>query len=101
MIKARHQLFVYSFFKIYTLAKMRTNFNSVKLNGTVDVADHSVLLIANHIGWWDGFWALYLSMRIFQKKYHFMIIILDINLTLSLLFLNFNNDYQYIRISNE
>ena len=52
MIKARHQLFVYSFFKMYTLAKMKTNFNSVKVNGVIDVTDHSVLLIANHISWW-------------------------------------------------
>lgn len=74
MIKARHQLFVYSFFKMYTLAKMKTNFNSVKVNGVIDVTDHSVLLIANHIGWWDGFWALYLSMKVFRKKYHFMML---------------------------
>ena len=74
MIKARHQLFVYSFFKMYTLAKMKTNFNSVKVNGVIDVTDHSVLLIANHISWWDGFWALYLSMKVFRKKYHFMML---------------------------
>ncbi len=42
--------------------------------GDVDVRNNSVLLIANHTGWWDGFWALYVSYSIYRKKYHFMML---------------------------
>ena len=74
MIYAKHHPLVYSFFKLYTRLKMKSSFNSVKVVGDVDTTNNSVLLIANHISWWDGFWALHLSLNIFKKKYHFMML---------------------------
>jgi hypothetical protein len=53
---------------------MKQSFHSIKMEGKVDVRNSSVLLIANHTGWWDGFWALFLSTSVFQKKYHFMML---------------------------
>jgi len=53
---------------------MRQSFHAVKTMGNVDVQNKSVLLIANHTGWWDGFWALFLSTHFFKKKYHFMML---------------------------
>ena len=74
MIYAKHHPLVYSFFKLYIKFKMKSNFNSIKFVGDVDVTNSSVLLIANHISWWDGFWALHLSLKFFKKKYHFMML---------------------------
>lgn len=74
MIYAKHHPLVYSFFKLYTRLKMKSSFNSVKVVGDIDATNNSVLLIANHISWWDGFWALHLSLHVFKKKYHFMML---------------------------
>ena len=74
MIIARQNPLVVTFFKMYTYLKMKQNFNSVSVSGNVDVSKNAVLLIANHISWWDGFWALFLSTKIFRKKYHFMML---------------------------
>lgn len=35
--------------------------------------DHSVLLLQNHISWWDGFWGSYLGYKYFSKSYHVMV----------------------------
>lgn len=34
---------------------------------------HSILLLQNHISWWDGFWGSYLAYRYFNKSYHVMV----------------------------
>lgn len=72
MIKAKQNIFVYLFFKFYTKIKIHNNFKQVVINGNVDITDSSVLLLSNHISWWDGFWAFYLNMKILGKKFYFM-----------------------------
>jgi len=74
MIRAKHNPFVVGFFRLFTFLKMKQSFHSIKMDAKVDVQNKSVLLIANHTGWWDGFWALFLSTNVFQKKYHFMML---------------------------
>lgn len=74
MIRAKHNPFVVGFFRLFTYLKMKQNFHSIKMEGNVNVHNSSVLLIANHTGWWDGFWALFLSTNFFRKKYHFMML---------------------------
>ncbi|MEM6631601.1 MAG: lysophospholipid acyltransferase family protein [Bacteroidota bacterium] len=34
----------------------------------------SVLLIGNHISWWDGFFALWLNQQVFRKHYYVMML---------------------------
>jgi len=34
----------------------------------------SLLLVGNHISWWDGFWPLYLNRRYWHKHYHVMML---------------------------
>ncbi len=33
-----------------------------------------ILLISNHISWWDGFWAMYINLKVLNRKYHFMML---------------------------
>jgi hypothetical protein len=33
-----------------------------------------VILIGNHVSWWDGFWALYLNSGVFGRKFHVMML---------------------------
>ncbi|MPN22721.1 hypothetical protein SDC9_170104 [bioreactor metagenome] len=42
------------------------------IDGTYANQGKPVLLIGNHIGWWDGFWAMYLKLEVVKRKFHFM-----------------------------
>lgn len=33
-----------------------------------------MLLLSNHVSWWDGFWVMYLNRTLFRKKFHFMML---------------------------
>jgi 1-acyl-sn-glycerol-3-phosphate acyltransferase len=33
-----------------------------------------VILISNHFSWWDGFWAMYLNLKVLKRKFHFMML---------------------------
>lgn len=72
IIKAKHNPLVVNFFNLYSKEKIRHNFHQVAIEGDIDVSNHAVLLLSNHLSWWDGFWALYLNIRLFKKKFHFM-----------------------------
>ncbi|MEA4935110.1 MAG: lysophospholipid acyltransferase family protein [Paludibacter sp.] len=72
MIKAKHHPLVYAFFKYFAKNAIKKHFHQVIIEGEADVNNHSVMLLSNHISWWDGFWALYLNIQRFNKKFHFM-----------------------------
>ncbi len=36
--------------------------------------DRSILLLGNHISWWDGFWPLLLARDLFHKDYYVMML---------------------------
>jgi 1-acyl-sn-glycerol-3-phosphate acyltransferase len=33
-----------------------------------------VIVVANHISWWDGFWVRYLNQQIIHRRFHFMML---------------------------
>jgi len=72
MIRAKHNYFVYLFFQLYARIKMKKHFNSIITNHKTENNNQSILLISNHISWWDGFWGIYLSTRFFKRKFYFM-----------------------------
>jgi 1-acyl-sn-glycerol-3-phosphate acyltransferase len=74
ILKAKHNFFVYGFFKLYSNFKTRVRFKPVNVVSDFVSKDMPVLLIANHVSWWDGFWALYLTQIIFRRKFHFMML---------------------------
>lgn len=74
MQEASHHFLLYPFFRLYTLWKIRRNFHGVKIRGDVSVKDLPVLLVTNHFSWWDGFWAMYLNIRLFKRKFYFMML---------------------------
>jgi len=73
-INSGHNFIIYNFFKLYTLVKIRRHFKKVIIEG--EITDHKkpILLISNHISWWDGFWAMYLNLKIFRRKLYFMML---------------------------
>lgn len=74
MIKARHDSVIYPFFQWYSSWIIRRNFHHVVIEGTIPKTDRPILLLANHVSWWDGFWALYLNTIVFQRRFHFMML---------------------------
>ena len=72
MIKARHIAWVTLFFKIYITRKMKNNFHEIVVEGDMPKKDKSVLMIGNHVGWWDGFWVFYLCFKYIHKNFFFM-----------------------------
>ena len=74
IIKAKHNFVIYNFMKFYTWYKIGRNFNKVCISGNYYEKDMPVLLLSNHVSWWDGFWAMYLNMKLFRRKFHFMML---------------------------
>lgn len=72
MIKAKHHFFIYPFFQYYTLYLLRKKFHSVCVIGEFFDENKPILLIANHVSWWDGFWAMFLNLNRLKRKFYFM-----------------------------
>lgn len=74
MLKSRHHFIVYPFFQHYTRYLLRTRYNTVSIENHFADNGNAVLLIGNHVGWWDGFWAMYLNLKVLKRKFHFMML---------------------------
>lgn len=74
ILKSKHHRVIYPFFKLFTLFKISSHFRKVIIKGSFNEDRRPVLVISNHSGWWDGFILLYLNMKIFKRKFHFMML---------------------------
>ena len=74
MLKSRHHFIVYPFFQHYTRFLLRTRYHSVSIENHFADNGNAVLLIGNHVGWWDGFWAMYVNLKVLKRKFHFMML---------------------------
>jgi 1-acyl-sn-glycerol-3-phosphate acyltransferase len=74
ILKATHNVFVYSFFRLYTRLRIKAAFSNVVIQGNVTDRDLPILVIANHFSWWDGFWIPYMNMKLFRRKIYFMML---------------------------
>lgn len=74
MLKAKHNLVLYPFFKWYAKHSIKGHFETIKIIGDVPVKNLPVLLISNHISWWDGFWAMYINMKVLHRKFYFIML---------------------------
>jgi len=74
MIKAKHHIVIYPFFKWLTRFLIKRNFCSLHIEGDFNDNGYPVLVIANHISWWDGFWIEYLNQKIIHREFHFMML---------------------------
>lgn len=72
MLEAKHHPIVYPFFRHYTEHLLRRHFCDVRIVGDLVDRGQPILLIANHVGWWDGFWAMHLRNKVFGRKFYFM-----------------------------
>jgi 1-acyl-sn-glycerol-3-phosphate acyltransferase len=74
ILKAKHHFIIYPFFKWYAQWIVKRQFGKVRIIGHLTNNDRPILLIANHTSWWDGFWAMYVNLKIFRRKFYFMML---------------------------
>ncbi|MFW6289565.1 MAG: lysophospholipid acyltransferase family protein [Mariniphaga sp.] len=53
---------------------MHRNFHSIEIKGNISDRGLPILVICNHVSWWDGIWALHVNQTLFHRKYFFMML---------------------------
>lgn len=74
MIKAKHSRFHILFFGFFIRLLMRIQFRKISIHGSVNARGKSLLVIGNHFSWWDGFFALVVRKKVFDRQLHVMIL---------------------------
>lgn len=74
MIYPKNNRFIRAFFHRYIGYIIGRNFQAFQFNAIQVAPDKSILLLANHFGWWDGFLLYWLNYKLFKKKFHIMIL---------------------------
>ena len=74
MIYPQKNKLINLFFHNYILRIVKGNFHEVKFNEVEVEKGKSVLLLANHFSWWDGFLMYYINQKVLKKRFHVMVI---------------------------
>lgn len=74
MLKAKHLFFFYHFFRLHSLWNIKRNFHKIEIHGEFIEKRKPILVIANHISWWDGFWVVYFRQKVVKRRFHFMML---------------------------
>ncbi len=74
MLKSKNNKIVTRIFEWLTRFLIKRNFSGVNINGMFNDNGNSVLLIANHVSWWDGFWIMFLNLKVIKRRFHFMML---------------------------
>lgn len=74
MIRAKHTWLHRLFFRNYFRHILRKDFREIVLKGTFDDKGWPILLICNHISWWDGFFPYEINLRCFKRRFHIMML---------------------------
>jgi 1-acyl-sn-glycerol-3-phosphate acyltransferase len=74
MIEAKHSKWFDRVFNLYLTFSMKKHFRGVTLLGEMNDMGLPLLVIANHISWWDGFWVLQLNRSLFRRRFHVMML---------------------------
>ena len=74
MIHAKHHPVIYPFFKWLTGFLLKRHFNSVRIEPDFQDNGKPILIVSNHMSWWDGFWMMHLNLKMTQRRFHFMML---------------------------
>ncbi|MDN3587032.1 1-acyl-sn-glycerol-3-phosphate acyltransferase [Pedobacter aquatilis] len=64
---------IYRFFSWYIKFIIKKDFHAFRYDTLLLKEDSSVLVLANHFSWWDGFFIFYLNKLIFKKNFHVLV----------------------------
>ena len=74
ILKARHHPVIHPFFIRYGEWKMKLHFHGAQILGSCRETALPVMLVANHVSWWDGFWASHFNALVLKRKLYFMML---------------------------
>jgi 1-acyl-sn-glycerol-3-phosphate acyltransferase len=74
MIPAKHSYLFQSFFGLYLRYIAWRDFHSIEIINKFEDRGLPLLVIANHMGWWDGFWILMLNSKVMKRKFYVMML---------------------------
>jgi 1-acyl-sn-glycerol-3-phosphate acyltransferase len=74
MIRAKHTWLYRLFFRNYFRYILRKDFRKINLDGKFSDKGMPILLICNHISWWDGFFPYEINLMLFNRKFHIMML---------------------------
>ncbi|MBN2520382.1 MAG: lysophospholipid acyltransferase family protein [Bacteroidales bacterium] len=74
MIKATHNILYVKFFDWYLKKIIKSDFEQIYFNQLVINENKPLLILANHISWWDGFFMWYVNKKYIQKKIHVLML---------------------------
>ena len=74
MIPARHHPLIDRFFNWYLRKILKKDFQAIEVIGHWPNNLSSILVIGNHVSWWDGFWVYYLNKRFLNKRLYVMML---------------------------
>jgi Acyltransferase len=74
MIRAKHKQLAVWFFDWYLTWIIRKDFKELHIELPELPKGKSILVLANHFSWWDGFWQVYVNRFYFRKRYHVMML---------------------------
>ena len=70
MIKADHRTIAVKFFDWYISKIIKKDFHNIEYDKGFNFdKNKAILLIPNHFSWWDGFFAYFLNLCFFKKKF--------------------------------
>lgn len=64
----------YILLKYYFLFLVKRNYNKIVIDIPIISTNDSVLVLPNHISWWDGFIALYLNKYCIKKNFNIVML---------------------------
>jgi 1-acyl-sn-glycerol-3-phosphate acyltransferase len=75
IIKSKHYFLHYNVFRLfYAKWKVNRHFHEVNISKNFERKDLPILILSNHVSWWDGIWIMYLNIRLLKRKLHFMML---------------------------
>lgn len=74
IIKARHHPFIDPFFTWYVKRAVKRHFHDVRFINYFEDRGLPVMLIANHMSWWDGMWLRMFNQAYLGRKFNFMML---------------------------
>ncbi len=74
MIVARHSWWFERVFNLYLAFAFKRSFRKIETVGSVTDKGMPMLVIGNHISWWDGFWILRLNQKKFRRRFYVMML---------------------------
>lgn len=74
MIRANHKSLWVKFSRFYTKILIGFFFGSVKYHGQYEEKGLPILMISNHFSFYDGFIQILLNLKIYKRRFHFMML---------------------------